>query len=142
MNTSIFRHSLIVRSVPWAIVVWTAIIVYLTMFPSDKLIEVKLFKYDKIGHFVIFGGWTFLLGLLQLLTFNRIERPLYPIVLAGIGFGALIEIAQYLLPYERYSSWGDLLANTLGCLLALLVLVAIKRNLRNHQPGRYTYQHR
>lgn len=134
MNTSIFRHPFIVGSVPWAIVIWTLIILYLTMFPSDKIIEVKIFRYDKIGHFLIFGGWTFLLGLLQLIYFNKIQRPLYPIVVAGVGFGALIEVGQYLLPYERYSSWGDIYANTLGCLLALFVLVLIQRNLRAHQP--------
>lgn len=134
MNTSIFRHPLVVKSIPIAIIVWTLIIIYLTTFPSDKIAYVKVFQYDKLGHFLIFGGWTFLLGLIQLVYRNQIYRPLYRIPIAGTVFGGFIEVAQFVLPYGRYASWGDVLANTLGCILAYLVLRLIQRSLIKNEP--------
>ncbi|MCH8495591.1 MAG: VanZ family protein [Balneolales bacterium] len=134
MNTSIFKHPLVVKSIPIAIIVWTLIIIYLTTFPSDKIANVKLFQYDKLGHFLIFGGWTFLLGLIQLVYRHQIYRSLYPIPIAGVLFGGLIEIAQYILPYGRYASWDDVIANTLGCILAYLVLRLIQRSLIKNEP--------
>ena len=140
MNTSIFRHPLVVKSIPIAIIVWTLIIIYLTTFPSDKIADVKLFQCDKLGHFLIFGGWTFLLGLIQLVYKNQMYRSLYPIPIAGILFGGLIEVAQFILPYGRYASWGDVVANTLGCLLAYLVLRLIQRSLIKNEPEAQSVQ--
>lgn len=134
MSSTIFRHPLIVKSIPWALVIWTLIIIYLTTFPSERIIDVSIFKYDKIGHFLIFGGWTFLVGLIQLLTLGNIHKSLYPIPIAGIVFGAIIELLQYILPYKRFASWEDIIANTLGCLLAFVVLLYIRKKLRDTQP--------
>jgi VanZ family protein len=133
MNTTIFRHPIVVKSIPWALVVWTLIIIYLTTFPSERIVDVALFKYDKIGHFLIFGGWTFLVGMIQLVTLKQVHRPLYPIPIAGTLFGASIEVVQYALPYERFASWEDIVANTLGCLLAYLMLLFIRKQLLDTQ---------
>lgn len=129
MNKTILRHPIVVKSIPWTVLFWTLITLYLTTFPSEKIVDVSVFKYDKLGHFLIFGGWTFLIGLIQLVYRNQIDKPLYPIPIAGFTFGALIEIIQYMLPYERLASWGDILANTLGCLLAYLMLLYIREKL-------------
>jgi VanZ family protein len=129
MNATFYTHPLLVRSIPWVVALWTLLTIYLTTFPSEKIIEVELFRYDKIGHFLIFGGWTFLIGLIQLVYLERIRASLLPIVIIGISFGGAIEIAQYLLPYGRYASWLDMVANILGCLTAFGVLKIIQKQL-------------
>lgn len=133
MNTSIFRNPIIVQSIPWVIAVWTMIILYLTMTPSDSLVDYKVFQYDKLGHAAIFGGWTFLLGMSQLVYRNKTSAALWPIALTGVLFGALIEFMQYALPFGRSASWSDIIANTVGCVLALIVLFYIKKNIRSNE---------
>lgn len=129
MNATFYTHPLLVRSIPWMVALWTLLTIYLTTFPSEKIIEVELFRYDKIGHFLIFGGWTFLIGLIQVVYLERIHASLLPIIIIGISFGGAIEIAQYLLPYGRYASWLDMLANILGCLTAFVALKFIQKQL-------------
>lgn len=131
MSTTIFRHPFLVKTIPWSVFFWTLITIYLTTFPSERIVDVSVFKYDKLGHFLIFGGWTFLIGLIQLVYRKQIDKPLYPIPIAGFIFGAVIEIVQFILPYERYASWGDVIANTLGCLLAYFMLLYIRKQLRS-----------
>lgn len=127
MDSAILKHPYLVKSIPWAIILWTALTFYLTTFPSERIVDVSLFKYDKIGHFLIFGGWTFLLGLIPLIYKNKPDTSLILIIIAGIAFGGFIEFLQYILPYEREASWGDMLANTLGCISAYAALVIIKK---------------
>jgi glycopeptide antibiotics resistance protein len=131
MRPSLFNHPLFIQSIPWALVIWTLLIIYLTIAPSEQLIDVKLFQYDKLGHFVIFGGWTFLVGLIQIIYFGNLSRPLFPIPLAGTLFGIFIEGMQYVLPFRRHASFDDIIANTLGCLLAFAVLLLIRHYLRS-----------
>jgi len=131
MSSTFLKHPLFVRSIPWMLVIWTLLIVYLTIVPSEQLIDVKMFKYDKVGHFLIFGGWTFLAGLIQIIYLGNLKRALYPIPLAGIIFGAIIEAMQYVLPFRRHASFEDIIANTLGCLLAFAVLVLIRKYLKS-----------
>jgi glycopeptide antibiotics resistance protein len=130
MRSTFLKHPLFVQSIPWMLVIWTLLIVYLTIVPSEQLIDVKMFKYDKAGHFIIFGGWTFLVGLIQIIYFGNLKRALFPIPLAGTLFGALIEVMQYILPFRRHASFEDMIANTLGCLLAFVVLLLIRKYLR------------
>jgi glycopeptide antibiotics resistance protein len=133
MNTSLFRNPYIIRSIPWIIGIWTIIILYLTVTPSDSLGDYKLFEYDKLGHAVIFGGWTFLLGMTQLVYRKKTEALMWPIALTGILFGATIELMQYILPFNRNASWEDIIANIVGCVLALVLLLYIKRNIRSNE---------
>jgi len=135
MNTSIFRNPYIVQSIPWVIASWTIIILYLTMTPSESLGDYKIFKYDKLGHAAIFGGWTFLLGMTQLVYRNKISAALWPIALTGVLFGGFIELMQYLLPFDRSASWDDIIANIVGCVLALIVLLYIKKNIKSNELG-------
>lgn len=129
MNTSFFRHPKVVSSIPWIIGGWTLIILYLTMMPSENLGDFKVYQYDKLGHALIFGGWTFLLGLTQLVYRHKIYTPMLPVALTGIFFGAFIEFMQYILPFKRSASWEDVYANIVGCTIAYILLILIKRNL-------------
>ena len=83
------------------------------------------FKYaDKAWHLVAFGGLAGLLAR-SLYHFGRpIERANRQAALAAAALGGLLEILQSLTPF-RAAELADLLADSLGALLAYLVLRAL-----------------
>lgn len=117
------------KSIPWLIAVWTIIILFLTLAPSDSIPDIEIFTYDKLGHMVVFGGWTFLLGLMAITTPGKTGYNLWIIVISGIMFGAFIEFMQYITPFNRSASWYDIIANTIGCLIAYAALRWIQKDL-------------
>jgi VanZ family protein len=133
MNSSIFNYRIVKGSLPWFIGIWTIIILYLTLAPSETIPKSSIFDYDKFGHMAVFGGWTFLVGLFAITTANNIHYSMLRIALAGFLFGASIEIAQYLAPFNRTASFADAIANGIGCIIAYYVLIAIQRDILKNQ---------
>ncbi|WKE64900.1 VanZ family protein [Gallaecimonas kandeliae] len=62
---------------------------------------------------------------LSLLTYGAWRRPLWPQWLALAGYGALIELVQWFLPY-RESSIHDWYADVVGITLAYGLLALVK----------------
>lgn len=73
---------------------------------------------DKFQHAVAFlalSAWFLAL----------VERVRYrSMVVAMLAFGALIEVAQYLMPYGRQAEWADMVADALGIALGLALSLA------------------
>lgn len=113
------------------LVIASMVLIYGTLFPADMIIKSELWSFDKIIHMVGFGGLTALIWL-HLKRTGSIGRPLdiWALVL-GIGAGALIEILQYLMPLNRTAEWGDLFADTVGSILAVLVLRFLRFDKQN-----------
>lgn len=133
MNTSIFYHQVVRAAIPVFIFIWTIIILILTLLPSESIPEYKLFDFDKLGHLVVFGGWTFLTGIYILINMKRIRGRMWKVAILGFIFGTGIEIVQYLAPINRSASIADAVANTIGCLIAWAVLKYIQRDLLKNQ---------
>ncbi|WP_435196305.1 VanZ family protein [Natronomonas sp. EA1] len=79
--------------------------------------------WDKKLHFAAYAGLGLAMGYA---TIHHRDRPAYRIgliLLVAGGYGALIEVIQWGLPY-RYFGWGDLAANLVGALLAVGLLAA------------------
>lgn len=107
-----------------AMAILTLITLVLTLLPQEKFIDAPVFQYDKIGHTLVFGSWTFLLGLIMLVS-DRKPLPLFSIFLAGSLFGISIEILQEVLPSNRHLNPYDALADIIGCLIAVGFLKVI-----------------
>lgn len=103
----------------------TAVIIFLTLFPSSKIGHSELYQYDKLGHFVLFFSWTFLFGLLML-SLKEVDASLIMIFITGSLFGLFIEFMQGALPFDRTPSLGDAIADILGTLTATILLLLIK----------------
>ena len=91
---------------------FVVVLVVLLLGPGTPL-EREVIGLDKVAHFGAFGGLLWSFGVL----FRRQPRVL--LALYTIAFGALTEVAQGVL--GRDASWWDLLADTLGVLVALIV---------------------
>ena len=75
--------------------------------------------WDKAAHFVTFGLFLWSFGVL----FRRLPR-LWCAILT-VALGAAVEVVQGLV--GRDASWGDLLADSLGVAVALLLWVLWRR---------------
>jgi len=106
----------------------TAVILYITLMPSDKIGSHSLYQYDKAGHFVLFFGWTFLFGLLMI-SVKEVNANLILIFIAGSLFGIVIELMQNWLPFGRSADLQDAIADILGALTAAIFLFVIRRRV-------------
>lgn len=95
--------------------------ILLTLIPSDHLAPAFIWSFDKLGHILLFGFWTFLLGLHR--YFENPDSPnLGSVFLTGVLFGGLIEVLQYILPVNRSAELLDWGCDIIGALGAILIL--------------------
>lgn len=125
----LLKYPVLIKLIPATLFIWTVMILYLTLLPSDSLPSARIFSYDKLGHFGMFGGWTGLLGLYFLYVKKDYSVSLPAITTAGIVFGIVIELLQLTLPINRLFSFYDILANTAGCITAYIILAYLKEKL-------------
>lgn len=86
---------------------------------------VELPYIDKIVHFVFYFGFVWLGGL----AFYAHKRDLFSLkkivlwtFLAAVCYGTIIEVLQYVATTYRSAEWSDFMANTIGALMAALLL--------------------
>ena len=84
-----------------------------------------LFGIDKLAHMLLFGTETFLIATAtQKLNDDKNSfLIIFPAFLIGTVFGIIIEILQATLFTNRSFDYLDMLANTIGCNLAWLILI-------------------
>ena len=108
----------------FSIILVTIITFGLTLLPVDTMVPNKIWEYDKVGHLVIFGGWTFLVGYYRYLSHPE-AISLFSIFAMGVFFGVMVEGLQYALPLNRAADFFDIAFDALGCFIAVLVLYKI-----------------
>lgn len=87
---------------------------------------ITLVNIDKAYH----GFAYFTLTIFWLLSFYKIPKKKYLITLCCIIFGIIIEVLQNVITDYRTGEYLDVLANSIGCLLALFVFSMIfKKNI-------------
>lgn len=106
---------------PVSIGVLTLITLLLTLLPGNALPSSQFWSYDKLGHFLLFGFWTYLIGLYRYFSTDKTDK-LFTIFLLGVSFGVAIELLQYVLPVGRQADLFDIAFDSLGCLTAVLAL--------------------
>lgn len=109
---------------PAVLIILTLGTLALTLLPVEFLGQSRIWSYDKLGHLALFGGWTFLFGL-YLYSANAFKLHLFSIFASGVLFGVLIEVLQYLLPLNRHADLFDIAFDSLGSLLAVLLLKSL-----------------
>lgn len=104
------------------------IIMYLSLANSDTFEEVSFFNIpylDKIMHFVMY------FGLMSVIIFEnrktiKSKGSLFLIALIPFFYGILMEILQSTLTASRFASFYDVLFNSAGILVSLLLWLWIK----------------
>ncbi len=103
------------------IVLLTIITLLLTLLPVQNAFAGEILSYDKLGHLLIFGSWTFLIGYYRQLTKPK-DVNLFAIFFLGVCFGVIIEALQYIMPFGRSAEFYDVVFDALGCFIAVLAL--------------------
>ena len=84
----------------------------------------NLIGIDKLAHMLLFGTETFLIALAskKIYAYKSSFHIILPAFIIGTVFGIIIEILQATLFTNRSFDYLDMLANTIGCALAWLIL--------------------
>ena len=80
---------------------------------------------DKLIHLTMY----FILILLWGINLISFKFSLIKILFLTIIFGLIIETLQYLLPFGRYFDLGDIIANSVGAIIGIIILLFYKKKL-------------
>lgn len=107
---------------------WLSILVisWLVVAPQEELPPVRL--WDKAAHTLAFAALMLLCAIAYRQRFS-LARIAIMLFIFGVG----IEIIQYLIPYREFSLL-DMLANSLGILVALPLIIPIEKLFRIQYP--------
>lgn len=104
------------------IITLTLITFALTLVPAEMLSKSEIWSYDKVGHMLLFGSWTLLLGLYHNIS-QESDTNFWIIFFLGLAFGVFIEFLQYsIASINRHADIYDVLFDAIGCLLAIFLL--------------------
>ena len=113
----------------WPALLWSIIVLVLTLIPGDSLPEVDIFQVDKLVHFLIFG----ILMILSSYGLTKIkmkrEMSINPHLMSGvysIGFGIMIEFIQRFVPGRSFSI-ADMIANAIGVALGYFLFIILEK---------------
>ena len=95
-------------------------ICYLSIIPTESL----TIGNDKISHFIAYSTLMFNVGLLTYLSKVKFIRG----IVLSILLGGIIEIIQHFVP-GRVMSFLDIVANTTGVLLGVLLTMLLYKNI-------------
>lgn len=108
------------------LVLWIVFITVISLATFSKISQIKIQNGDKYVHFTLYFVLTFLLYHSRLLSLN-LSKKIKLMICLGIScaYGIIIEVVQGFFTVNRQFEWIDILANSMGSLLAVLFLYKI-----------------
>ncbi len=109
----------------FAALIYSGVLIYASFIQTEYIPEVDVSFADKIFHFLAY----FLLTLLWFVTcvysfnFTKIKAILYASI-GSVIFGIIIEVLQGMLTDYRALDVYDVIANTSGALIAVIIIVS------------------
>ena len=105
-----------------AAIVCAVAIAFLSLLPGEDLPSQNL--NDKLNHFIAYGVLT------CLAVVGRGSRSFLWVAALAIGYGALLEVLQGIMPYGRSASSLDALANAGGVVIGVVLAFCVQGLLR------------
>ena len=118
----------------WKPIVIALVIFYGSVTSGSNLNKVNIFQINNIDKFIHFSFYfllsvSFRSSLLRNILINKKEQILITSVIV-ISYGLIMEVFQFYFTSDRSAEIFDALANTLGCILGILIFPFLKkRNL-------------
>lgn len=111
---------------------YTALITFLSLYSLEDLPRVETFEFsDKFAH----GLAYFVFTIIWFITLFKLNSK-YPLMWAFVVtffYGGLMEILQAVLSTARLADIYDLMANTIGAILAIAVVVLLNKRVKNQK---------
>jgi VanZ family protein len=106
-------------------IVWIIMVLAGIAWPGEDLPDISpMTNFDKVVHFILFGGVTLLLNISMTARGVGKRKAAIISLLAGAAYAALAEIIQIFVP-GRECSLYDFYAGAIGAVLALVLLYII-----------------
>jgi len=108
-------------------ILWAAVILLTTLLPSASMPSVSLsdlFSFDSFAHTGMFAVLCFLMivGMSKQYTSVTIKRRAVLVSFTiSVLFGVAIEIMQFTLIPGRSAELMDIVSNTIGCLIGIVI---------------------
>ena len=128
MTVSDTRRQTILWVIPTLLVGWTLGMLLLTLMPMEEVRAELPFGITKLGHTVLFFGWTALAGIYLMVFRRKWTIRLIPLFVTATLLGGGIELAQHLLPFNRTGSLLDVVMNAIGAATACWALARFRHN--------------
>jgi VanZ family protein len=124
---------LVIKIAALAAFLYTALLTYLSLVQLGKISVWDFSPTDKMMHagayLVLVGVWQVFFTLKSPENY-RYKNNLYKISGASILFGMLIEVLQGTLTRHRDPDWYDILANSTGVLLAVVIFLVLESQFK------------
>ena len=104
----------------WLII---GIIIYLSFFTPPKTELDNISNIDKLAHICMYGGLCSILWIEYLRSHIQIQRIRAFIggIVLPVAFSGIIELLQEYATTNRSGDWADMIANSIGVVLAALL---------------------
>jgi glycopeptide antibiotics resistance protein len=109
------EHKFFFLAIFWTILITTLSLITIERVPSFAL---KLQHKDKVVHFVFYFVFVIAWNLSLMQKLKKIKVKVLSI---AIVYGIVIEVLQYVLTENRTADFFDVLANSLGAILAFVL---------------------
>ncbi|MCG1034942.1 VanZ family protein [Polaribacter sp. DS7-9] len=104
----------------------TIIIAYLSLMRMPKTEVISFGNSDKVYHLIAY----FSLSISWLFSFYKKKSIKLLIIISCVIYGIIIEVLQSILTEYRTGDYKDILANTLGIVLGLLIFNLIIKKIK------------
>lgn len=108
---------------------WLAFILIISIIPGRHFPKAQLAELDKFAHIFLYLVLLYLMLLAHIGEYNPKFPKLKIILLIMIGsvYGVMIEIMQGMIFATRTFEITDMIANSIGCLLGLLLFLSLNK---------------
>jgi len=103
---------------------YTILLTFLALSERSELPDVLWWEYqDKVAHLLAYVVFGVLWGLTWLFTrkINFWNPYFFVIITASIGYGTIVEVLQQTMTTSRTADFWDVIANTVGVILGVVV---------------------
>ena len=112
----------------WKAYAWTLVILYLSLSPKENFPKVSVINFDKFVHLMMYLVLTFLFVVAFFKKFptNPKTYYLFPLMI-GLFVGGGTELAQSIEFINRKADWLDMISNSLGAILAVVIFYYLNK---------------
>jgi VanZ family protein len=106
--------------------VWAGIVLYYSLQPSVELPGIFRMLRDVVLHFGAYAGIAF-----PLMLYSRSQAGPWKVFLLSFMYGLAVEILQPIVAEGRMFSWVDVVANTTGIAVGMLLARFLRKRIFN-----------
>jgi VanZ family protein len=108
-------------------VLWAFFILVLCVIPGKDLPNSNIWQIDKVVHFALY---LILAYLLFASAANRLHKTQLILLAISMIYGFIIECIQDFFLLDRFFDWNDVLANSVGAFIGVVVFRLVKHHFK------------